>query len=86
MFTEQSQSIRNLFAKIVRGSASFSVRESGRFSVFLVLNFFYSLHRGGFNGFITEKTILFQHFPGRSNFFPGVGGVQMLFFLGTHIT
>ena len=46
---------------------------------FLVLNLFYSLQEG-FNGFITEKTILFhgskgvQHFPGG-----GGGGSKCLF-------
>ena len=39
------------------------------FFVFLVLNIFYSLQRG-YNGFITEKTIIFQG----SNIFRGGGG------------
>ena len=39
------------------------------------------------NGFITEKTILFQGSRGRgSSFFPGRGGVQMLISIEPHIT
>ena len=54
-------------------------------NVFLVLNLFYSLLRG-FNGFITEKTILFQGFRGGptfsrgSIFFPGGGGPNANFY------
>ena len=64
------------------------------FSVFLVLNLFYSLQERS-NGFITVKTILFQrsrgvqHFPGggRSSFFRGGGGgVKMLISVEPHIT
>ena len=46
----------------------------------------------GSNGFITEKTILFQggvqHFlgGGESNIFQGGGGVRMLISIETHIT
>ena len=40
------------------------------FWVFLVLNLFYSLQRGS-NGFITEKTILFQWSRGGQTFFRG---------------
>ena len=65
-------------------------KQTGRFFVFfLVLNLFNSL-QGGSNGFITEKTILFQHFPGGSNFFPGGGGggwgSKCYFFIETHRT
>ena len=56
---------------------------------FLVLDLFYSLQRGS-NGYITEKTILFQGSRGCPTFFRGVqllpGGVQMLISIETHIT
>ena len=39
----------------------------------------------GSNGFITEKTILFQGSRGGVQLFPG-GGVQMLISIETHIT
>ena len=60
---------------------------------YLVLSLFYSLQRGS-NGFIFEKTILYQGSRGGplfsgggggvSNFFQG-GGVQMLISLETHV-
>ena len=57
---------------------------------FVALIIFYSLQRGS-NGFITEKTVLFQGSRGGptpsrggSNFFPGV--VQLLIPIETHIT
>ena len=61
---------------------------------YLVLSLFYSLQRGS-NGFIAEKTILilyqgsrrgplFSRGGGVSNFFQGVGGVQMIISLETH--
>ena len=60
------------------------------FFFFLVLNLFYSLQRGS-NGFITEKTILFQGSRGIQHFSGGVslfsrGVVQMLISIETHIT
>ena len=55
--------------------------------VFLVLNLFYSLLRGS-NGFITEKTILFQGSRG-AQLFPGdppfSREVQMLISIESHI-
>ena len=54
-----------------------------------VLNLFYSLQRGS-NGFITEKTILFQGSRGGPTFSRGVqllpGGIQMLISIETYIT
>ena len=44
------------------------------FCFLLVLNLFYSLRRGS-NGFITEKTILFQRIEGVQLFWGGGGGV-----------
>ena len=65
----------------MRGSRNFC-------QFYLVLSLFYSLKRGS-NGFIAEKTILFQGRSiifrgGVSNFFQG-GGVQMLISIETHI-
>ena len=67
-------------------------KQSGQrfFCIFLVLSVFYSLQRGS-NGFIIEKTILYQgrggptfsRGGGGSNFFPG--GIQMLISIETHI-
>ena len=64
-------------------------------TVFLVLNLFYSLQRGS-SGFITEETILFQGSSGGPTFFFWGGGgggdptfskgVQMLISIETHIT
>ena len=55
---------------------------------FLLPNLFYSLQRGS-NGFITEKTILFQGSRGGPTFSRGGGGggggVQMLISIETHI-
>ena len=48
-------------------------KQSGQRFFFLVLNLFYSLQRG-FNGFITEKTILFQGSRGDPTFSRGGGG------------
>ena len=47
------------------------------FFFFFVLNIFYGLHRGS-NGFITEKTILFQGSRGGPTFSRG-GGVSNFF-------
>ena len=54
---------------------------------FLLLNLFYSLLQRGSNGFITEKTVLFQGSIGVQHF-PGGGGwgVQMIISIETHIT
>ena len=73
-----------------------NMRRSRNFCQFyLVLSLFYSLKRGS-NGFIAEKTILIPYtlqriqrrpiiFQGGSNFFQGVGMVQMLISIETHI-
>ena len=58
---------------------------------FLVLKLFYCLHRGS-NGFITEKSILFQGSRGGPTFSGGgggqlfPGGFQMLISIENHIT
>ena len=37
--------------------------------------------------YFSKDPEVFQHFPGRSNFFPlGGGGIQMLISIETHIT
>ena len=46
--------------------------------VFSVLNLFYSLHRGS-NGFITEKTVLFQGSRGGPTFSRGGGGSKCFY-------
>ena len=51
----------------------------------LVLNLFYSLQRGS-NGFITEKTLLFQGSRGGPTFSEGGGGVSNFFQGEMHIT
>ena len=77
----------------MRGSRNFfregggGVKPDGQKTVwmtllFLILNLFYSLQRGS-NGFITEKTILFQGSRGGPTF---SRGVQMLISIETHIT
>ena len=55
-------------------------------NVFLLFNLFYSLLQRGSNGFITEKTVLFQGSIGVQHFPGGGGGVQMLISIETHIT
>ena len=61
-------------------------KQSEGFLFFLVLNLFYSSQRVS-NGFITEKTILFQGSRGSPTFSRGGEvGVQMLISIETHIT
>ena len=78
--------------KVMRGSMNFfqggwgagqtARKQSGQCCFFLVLNLSYSLQRGS-NGFITEKTLLYQGSRGGPTF---SRGVQMLVSKETHIT